>query len=128
VKIDGTLPATGRRSISLRFAKAGLAEPRRTRCPHRPPTDLTQLDSWFRAARGVTFDDDRSSSDHRRRLYAALGPGADCSWRHWLAIDRGRPVGTASALFTDAVALEHIGVIPEHRSGRGSAGCLMIII
>ena len=96
--------------------------------PHRPPTDLRQLDSWFRAARGVTFDDDKSSSDHRRRLYAALVPSADCSWRHWLAIDRGRPVGTASALFTDAVALEHIGVIPEHRSGRGSAGCLMITI
>jgi GNAT superfamily N-acetyltransferase len=86
-------------------------------------TDLRQLHSWFRATRSVTFDDDKSSSDHRRRLYATLGLGADCPWRHWLATDRGCPVGTASALFTgDVVALEHVGVIPEHRRrGIGSA-------
>lgn len=92
--------------------------------------DLRQLDDWFRAAREVTFDDDESSRDHRRRLYASLGLGAGRPWRHWLATDRGRPVGTVSALFTgDIVALDHIGVVPEHRHrGIGSALTLAPII
>jgi GNAT superfamily N-acetyltransferase len=78
----------------------------------------------------VTFDDDESSRDHRRRLYASLGLGAARPWRHWLATDRGRPVGTACALFTgNLVALEHIGVMPEHRRrGIGSALTLAPII
>lgn len=93
-------------------------------------TDRGQLDDWFDAAQQVTLDDDATSRDHRRRLYASLGLGADRPWRHWLATYRGRPVGTASALFTgDMVALDHIGVVPEHRHrGIGSALTLAPVI
>ncbi len=93
-------------------------------------TDLGQFHDWFDAAHDVTFDDDASSRDLRRRLYVSLGLGADRPWRHWLATDHGRPVGTASALFTgDMVSLDHIGVVPEHRHrGIGSALTLTPIL
>ena len=86
-------------------------------------TRPSQLDAWFEAARGVTFDDDDTSRQRRQRLYASLGLGAGRPWRHWLATDHGHPVGTASALFTGStVALDHVGVRATHRRRRlGSA-------
>ena len=83
----------------------------------------SQLDAWFEAAHGVTFDDDDSSRQRRQRLYASLGLGAGRPRRHWLATDHGRPVGTASALFTGTtVALDNVGVRATQRRRRlGSA-------
>lgn len=92
-------------------------------------TGLNQLDDWFAAARGVTFDDDGASDRSRRRLYASLGLGPTRPWRHWLATDEGRPIGTASALFDGvAVALDNVGVVaPYRRRGIGSALTLAAI-
>jgi GNAT superfamily N-acetyltransferase len=89
-------------------------------------TGDAQLHAWFQAAGGVTFDDDDTSREHRLRLYASLGLGAGRPWRHWLATEGGRPVGTASALFTGpVVALDNIGVVPTHRR-RGLGGALTL--
>lgn len=83
--------------------------------------DPAGLRTWTQVADRCDFFDDPTIRDGQERLYAAAG--FEGPFRHWLAQRDGTTVGIATAFFgSEAVLLEHVGVLPEERRrGIGTA-------
>jgi len=73
------------------------------------------LEKWLDVAADCGWIEDDSDRHARRRLYLALGLD-DRALTHWLALERGQPVGFASS-FLDANVIDlcNLGVAESHR-------------
>jgi GNAT superfamily N-acetyltransferase len=73
------------------------------------------LEKWLDVAAECGWIEDDSDRQARHRLYLALGLD-DRALTHWLALERGQPVGFASS-FLDANVIDlcNLGVAESHR-------------
>lgn len=84
--------------------------------------DSLDLDAWLDVAGACGWLDDDGDRQARRRLYEAVGFDDD-HFRHWIAVDGGRPVGMASSFLDgDVVDLCNLAVLEgDRRHGVGTA-------